>query len=72
VGTTFLWIIAGCLGMSLIALIGLVTLVLNEEQLSKLLLPLAALSAGSLLAGSVLHLIPESVAGGGPNVDVFL
>ena len=43
------WIVASSLGMSLIALIGLVTVTLKEEQLRKLLLPLVAFSAGSLI-----------------------
>jgi zinc and cadmium transporter len=72
VSTILLWIIASCVGMSLIALVGLVTLALNEEQLDKVLLPLVALSAGSLLAGSILHLIPEVVARRGAQLDVFL
>jgi zinc and cadmium transporter len=66
------WIVVSSLGMSLIALIGLITLALNEEQLRKLLLPMVAFSAGSLIGGSFLHLIPEALARTGLGVSVFL
>jgi zinc and cadmium transporter len=58
--------------MSLIALIGLVTFVLTEEQLGRLLLPLVSLSAGSLLAGAILHLIPEAVTGREVGLGAFV
>ena len=57
-----IWIIASAVAMSLIAWIGLLALALNEAQLKKLLLPLVALSAGSLVGGSFLHLIPEALS----------
>jgi zinc and cadmium transporter len=44
--------------MSAIALIGAVTLVLKESTLQKILLPLVALSAGSLIGGAFFHMIP--------------
>jgi zinc and cadmium transporter len=66
------WIVTSSLGMSLIALIGLVTVTLKEEQLRKLLLPLVAFSAGSLIGGSFLHLIPEALARTGVRVGTFL
>ena len=50
---TILWIISSGLLMSVIALIGSVTLFLNEATLKKLLLPLVALAAGSLLGGAL-------------------
>jgi zinc and cadmium transporter len=66
------WIVVSSVGMSLIALIGLLTLALNEDQLRKLLLPLVAFSAGSLIGGSFLHLIPEALARSNISVGIFL
>jgi len=69
---TLMWIIGSSLAMSAIAWVGLVTLAFNEEQLKKLLLPLVAFAAGSLLGGALLHLLPEAVAANGANVGTFL
>ena len=66
------WIVVSSLGMSLIALIGLVTLALNEDQLRKCLLPLVAFAAGSLIGGSLLHLVPEALAKEGLQLGIFL
>jgi zinc and cadmium transporter len=69
---TLLWILGSTFAMSLIALVGLVTLALREETLKKILLPLVAFSAGALLGGAFLHLIPETIAKAGPALDMFL
>jgi zinc and cadmium transporter len=66
------WIVVSSVGMSLIALSGLVTLALKEDQLRKVLLPLVAFSAGSLIGGSFLHLIPEALAGSTQSAAPFL
>ena len=66
------WIVVSSLGMSLIALIGLVTLAFNEDQLRKLLLPLVAFAAGSLIGGSLLHLVPEALAKVGVQLGIFI
>lgn len=47
--------------MSAIALIGSVTLVLRATTLAKLLLPLVALAAGSLVGGALFHMLPASL-----------
>jgi zinc and cadmium transporter len=70
--STLAWIVAGSLAMSAIAWIGLVTIALNQDQLRKLLLPLVAFSAGSLLGGALLHLLPEAAAARGPGLGTFL
>jgi len=67
-----LWIIGSTFAMSLIALIGLVTLALKEELLKKILLPLVAFSAGALLSGAVLHLLPEAVKAAGCQLNLFI
>lgn len=59
--TTFLWILLGGVLMSAIALVGSVTLVLRETTLQRILLPLVAFAAGSLLGGALFHMIPASL-----------
>ena len=66
------WILCGGLLMSVIALAGATTFALPERTREKLILPLVAFSAGSLLGGALLHLIPEAVAQGGGAVSVYL
>ena len=56
-----LWIIGSSILMCILALIGAATLSLSPKALQKLLLPLVALSAGSLLGGAFFHMIPESI-----------
>lgn len=56
------WIVASGLGMAAIALVGGLTLLLPEATLRRLLLPLVALSAGSMLGGAFFHLLPAAVA----------
>jgi zinc and cadmium transporter len=58
--------------MSAIAWVGLASFALSERQLRKLLLPLVAFAAGSLLGGALLHLLPEAVAARGAGLDTFL
>ncbi|KKU58783.1 MAG: Zinc/iron permease [Microgenomates group bacterium GW2011_GWE1_47_12] len=41
--------------------VGVITIALNQKFLSKILLSLVSLSAGTMLAAALLHLIPESV-----------
>jgi zinc and cadmium transporter len=67
-----IWITGSALAMSAIAWVGLVTCALREAAFKKLLLPLVAFAAGSLLAGALLHLLPEAVAARGATVDTFL
>jgi zinc and cadmium transporter len=56
------WIIFGGLLMAGIAMIGSVTLLLKPATLQKLLLPLVAFAAGSLIGGAFFHMIPAAVA----------
>ena len=58
---TFLWIFFSGILMSAIALVGSVTLFLSEATLKKLLLPLVALAAGTLLGGALFHMIPAGI-----------
>jgi zinc and cadmium transporter len=64
------WIVSSSLLMSAIALVGSVTLFLNQETLEKILLPLVAFAAGSLIGGAFLHMIPAGLASYGSD-DTF-
>ncbi len=59
--STLAWIIVSGILMSCIALVGSVTLVMPKETLDKILLPLVAFAAGSLIGGAVFHMIPSAV-----------
>jgi len=69
---TLIWIIGSSLLMCSIALIGATTLTLRDKTLHRLLLPLVALSAGSLLGGAFFHMIPESIEKTGTNLTVYI
>lgn len=60
--STLAWIVLAGAAMSAIALVGSVTLALGEAALRRLLLPLVAFSAGSLLGGAFFHMIPAAEA----------
>jgi zinc and cadmium transporter len=64
--TAFHWIVLSGLIMAAIALVGAVTLVLKEETLRRILLPLVAFSAGSLIGGAFFHMLPAAVSEGLP------
>lgn len=55
------WIVLSGVLMSVIALIGSLTLLLPERILSRILLPLVAFSAGSLIGGALFHMLPASI-----------
>ena len=58
---TLVWIVISGLLMSAIALIGSLALLLSEERLDRLLIPLVGLAAGSLLGGGFFHLLPAGL-----------
>lgn len=55
------YILLATLLVSLIALIGIITISLNEKFLNAIIIFLVALSVGGLLGGGLLHLLPESI-----------
>lgn len=59
--THLAWIIVSGLLMSLISLVGGFTLLLSESNLEKLLLPLVAFAAGSLLSGAFIFMLPGAI-----------
>lgn len=60
------WILAGGLAMSALAMVGGLTSLLRPKTLERLLLPLVALSAGTLLGGAFFHMLPEALPAGPP------
>ena len=58
--------------MSAIAMVGGVTLILKEQTLQKILLPLVAFAAGTLIGGAFLHLIPAGLSQFGNKDSFFL
>ena len=67
-------IVGSGLMMSAIALVGAVTMTLSENTRERLVLPLVAFSAGSLLGGALLHMIPEAVerSKGSPSTYLWI
>jgi zinc and cadmium transporter len=66
------WIVLSGIAMSLIALVGAVTLLLSKAALDRLLLPLVALSAGSLIGGAFFHMIPAALTSLGDITEVSM
>jgi len=58
--TVLAWIVASGLGMSAIALVGSFTLLLQKSTLDRIVMPLVAFAAGSLLGGAFFHMLPAA------------
>lgn len=56
----FLWIILSSFAVSLVSIVGIFALFLKEKLLNKILLILVGLSAGAMMGGAFLHLLPEA------------
>lgn len=68
----FFMIILAAIVDSLVSLIGIFTLSKNQKLLNHILLDLVAMAAGSLMAGALLHLLPESIELLGPVIPLRL
>jgi len=55
------WILASTFVVCLISLIGVITLAVKENLLHKVLFCLIGFSAGALIGGAFLHLLPEAI-----------
>ena len=67
------YIIISTFLIALIAFIGIFSLAINEKLLNKILLLLISLSAGALMGGAFIHLLPESIEKAeGTNLDIFM
>jgi len=59
--TNFIWAIGASIVVSLISLIGIFSLLFKEKRLNEILIPLIGFSAGGLIGGAFLHLLPEAL-----------
>lgn len=57
----FLWAIGASIAVSLISLIGIFSLLIKDKLLEKVLVLLIGFSAGGLIGGAFLHLLPEAL-----------
>lgn len=55
------WILASTFIVCLISLVGIITLAIKENLLHKILFCLIGFSAGALIGGAFLHLLPEAL-----------
>jgi zinc and cadmium transporter len=70
--STFSWIFLSGLLMSAIALVGSATLLLRPATLDRIVMPLVAFAAGSLLGGAFFHMLPAAAAANPDLGRVFL
>jgi zinc and cadmium transporter len=70
--STLAWIVVFGLAMSALALVGGVTTLLSERTLARVLMPLVALAAGSLLGGALFHMLPEAIEETGNELSVYI
>lgn len=70
--STLAWIVGSGLMMSAIALVGSVTLLLQEKTLQRIILPLIAFAAGSLIGGAFFHMIPAGIAQSGSTTAFYV
>ncbi|HUY51221.1 MAG TPA: ZIP family metal transporter [Streptosporangiaceae bacterium] len=66
-----IWIVAASAAMALTALSGSITLALPGPMFNRVVLPLVAVAAGSLLGGALFHLLPEAVTLLGNHLAVY-
>ena len=69
---TLIYILIATFVISLISFVGALTLFLKRDFLNKILLVLVALSAGALIGGAFLHLLPEAITEVGLNEGEIL
>lgn len=67
----FIWALGASIVISLISFVGVVSLLFKKNMLNKILLLLISFSAGALIGGAFLHLIPEAVENN-PHSKVYL
>jgi len=69
------WAISASFLVSIISFIGIFALLIKEEALNKILIVLIGFSAGGLIGGAFLHLLPEALeisSGLNPFIYVIL
>jgi len=71
--SALLWAIIATVIVSLFSFVGVLTLALKKRLLNKIVLLLVGFSAGALIGGAFLHLIPESLEDGvGESLFLFV
>ncbi|WP_026452971.1 ZIP family metal transporter [Saccharomonospora iraqiensis] len=70
--STLAWITIAGVTMALLALSGSITLVLPERIFNRVVLPLVALAAGSLLGGALFNMLPHSIDELGNTLPVYV
>lgn len=69
---SFIYALLAALVVSLISLVGILTLSLKEKILEKILLMLISFSAGAMLGGAFFHLLPEALEISANTEKVFM
>ncbi|MFZ2356730.1 MAG: ZIP family metal transporter, partial [Candidatus Omnitrophota bacterium] len=57
----FIWALVASLAVSMISLIGIFSILLKDGLLNRILILLIGFSAGGLIGGAFLHLLPEAL-----------
>lgn len=68
----YLYTFLSILIVSLISFIGVLSLALPKDKMSQITLFLVSLSAGTLLGGAFLHLMPEVIEKNGAGMNIWL
>jgi zinc and cadmium transporter len=68
----WVYVLLSVFAVSLISLVGVITLLLRENQLRQILIYLVSFSAGGLLGNAFIHLLPNAVEKTGFGLDVSL
>ncbi len=68
----FIWAITASIIVSLISLIGIITIVLKTKILDKILVLFIGFSAGGLIGAAFLHLLPEALEQSANSNSIFL
>jgi len=69
---TLAWILLVTFADGLISFVGAFTLAFKEATLKKILFVLVAFSAGTMIGGSLFHLLPESFEALGHDIDLAM
>lgn len=69
---TLWWALGASLVVSLISLVGVVSLLLKDKYLKSTLILLVGLGAGGMIGGAFLHLLPEALEKTHDFLDVFI
>jgi zinc and cadmium transporter len=70
--STFLWIVFSSILMSIIALVGSITLLIKKPTLDRLIHPMVAFAAGTLLGSALFHMIPTGMDRYGYQLSFFV